>query len=171
MLRELLNEASHRDRAVERRRRQLPHHRTKRIDGDERGQPFPDLGDDALEDRVEASGGRFRGQIDEAHRRRNARRIKERELALVADHLDRRLAEHREVQRRAFGRGVREQHLLNERRLAGAGRSGDHIKGILTKAAPHDGVESGNAARDIPNERGFGRGHGACPSLRSAGRG
>ena len=46
--------------------------------------------------------------------------VEERELLLVAQHLQRRLAEDREVQRRALGGGGREHDLVRERRLAAA---------------------------------------------------
>ena len=127
--------------------------RPKRIDGDERRPHRGHFSPNALEHRVEVAARRLRGQVDEPHRRGNARRIEEIELRLVAEHLDRRFAEHREIERRPFTRRVGEQNLLHERRLSRPWRARDEVERKLAQAAAEDSVEARHARGDVADHQ------------------
>src|SRR5690349_4984394 len=61
-----------------------PEDGAKRIHGDERRLRGGDFGDDPLQYGLEIAARGLRGEVDESHRRRYARGIKELELPLVA---------------------------------------------------------------------------------------
>ena len=71
--------------------------------------------------------------------------VEERELLLVAQHLERRLAEDGDVQRRPLGGRGREHDLVRERRLAAAGPAGDQVERELGQSAAEDVVETGDS--------------------------
>ena len=71
---------------------------------------------------VEVAGHGVVGQVDEAHAVVDGLAVEEVELLLVAQHLQRRLAQHGEVERRALRRGQREHDLVRQRGLAAARR-------------------------------------------------
>ena len=75
--------------------------------------------------------------------------IEERELLLVAQHLDGRLAQHGEVQRGPLRRGVGEHDLMRQRGLAASGRAGDDVEGIFGQAAAEDLIEPGHAGGQL----------------------
>ena len=63
------------------------------------------------------------------------------ELLLVTQHLQRRLAEDGEVQRRALGSRVREHELMGKCRLAAAWFADNQIERVLGPSAAEDVVE------------------------------
>jgi hypothetical protein len=85
-------------------------------------------------------------------------RVEEVELLLVAQHLQRRLAEHGEVQRRALGRGQREHDLVRQRGLAAAGLAGDQVERELRQAAAEHLVQAGHAGGQAVDGRFAARG-------------
>ncbi len=125
--------------------------RSKRIDDDDRGRRGLHFLNDALQHLVEPAVQRLLRQVDEPHRRIHLRHVEELELLLIAQHLERRLAEDGEEQGRPFGSRQREHDLLHERGLAGSGCPRDEIERELRNAAAQDGIEPGNARRQATN--------------------
>ena len=80
-------------------------------------------------------------QVRELHDIVHLRHVKERELLLVPQHLERRLTEDREVQGRTLRRRIREHELVGERRLAAPGFADDEIERVLGPAAAQDGIQ------------------------------
>src|SRR5947199_353886 len=121
----------------------------KGIDDDEGRTCRGDFGDDRAEQGREISLAHLSREIDEANRAADLRRIEEAELLLVPEHLDRRLAERREVQRGTLGRRVREEELMDERRLSGAGLAGHDVERIFGKASAEHLIQPGNARGEV----------------------
>ena len=71
--------------------------------------------------------------------------VEEVHLLLVAQHLDRRLAEHGEVEGGPLRGGVREHDLMRQRGLARPRRAGDQVEGVLGQPAAEDFIEAGDA--------------------------
>ena len=78
--------------------------------------------------------------------------VEERELLLVAQHLDGRLAQHGEVERRPLRGGVGEHDLVRQRGLAASGGAGDDVEGVLGQAAAEDFVEARHAGGQLPDD-------------------
>jgi hypothetical protein len=76
------------------------HDRAERVDEHQARAPGRHFLDDAPERLVEVAGHRVFGQVDEAHALVDGFAVEEVELLLVAQHLQRRLAQHGEVERR-----------------------------------------------------------------------
>jgi predicted GIY-YIG superfamily endonuclease len=77
--------------------------------------------------------------------------LEEGELLLVAQHLQRRLAQHGEEQGAPFGRRMGEHDLVRQRRLAAAGRAGDQGKREFGQAAAaKKNIEPGDASTEFP---------------------
>ncbi len=90
-------------------------------------------------------------QIDEADRLVHLRRIEERVLLLVPQHLQSRFSEHGEVQRGSCCRGIREQDLVHQRGLAAAGCARDDVERELGQSAAQDFIEPAHASRQLAN--------------------
>jgi len=163
LLRQALNEPRQLDGAVVLSGASWSADRSERVDRDERGFYLAHLGDDASEHRIQVGAGGFLAQVHETDGGPNLCSVEERELLLIAHHLHRRLAEHREVERRVFLRRVREQELLHERGLAGARSAGDEVERELAEAATKHLIEPRHAGGDVPDERMFRGDHGVCP--------
>ena len=80
-------------------------------------------------------------------------RVEEGELLLVAQHLERRLAEDGEVERGLLARGIGEDDLMRERGLAGARLAHDDVEGVLGDAAAEDQIELVNAGGQLADLR------------------
>ena len=120
-------------------------HRTKAVDDDER-RPHPlHLSLDGGKQIIEIAGNHSLAQVDEVDVLANPLDVEERELLLVSQQLQRRLAEHRDVERRSLGRRVREDELLHQRRLARPRTAGDHAERVLRQSAPEHLVEARHA--------------------------
>ena len=78
--------------------------RAKRVDDDGRRVDLLDLGEHAFHDAAEVVIHRLGAEIDEPHRLADLLFVEEAVVLRVPQHLERRLAEHREVQGRRFGR-------------------------------------------------------------------
>ena len=110
-----------------------------------------DLLDDRIQDRAEVLLQDDLAEVDEADRAVQLGMVEERELLLVAQHLDGRLAQHGEVQRRPLRGGVGEHDLVRQRGLAASGGAGDDVEGELGQAAAEDLVEARHAGGQLPN--------------------
>ena len=110
-----------------------------------------DLLDDGIEDRAEVLVQDDLAEVDEADRSVHLGLVEERELLLVAQHLDGRLAQHGEVQRRPLRGGVGEHDLMRQRGLAASGGAGDDVEGELGQAAAEDLIEARHAGGQLPN--------------------
>jgi hypothetical protein len=98
-------------------------HRAKRIDKHQgRVVRLHVLGDLAQHHPQVACDGLVR-QIDEANGVVHLVAVEERKLLLIAQHLQRWLAQDGEIQGRPFERGQREHHLVREGGFAAAGRA------------------------------------------------
>ena len=75
----------------------------------------------------------------------NLRGIKKGVLLLIAQHLDRRLAQDADVQSGALRAGIGKDDLMRKGRLAAAGSSGQEVEGILGNAAAKYVIKTGNA--------------------------
>src|SRR6185437_6622375 len=64
-------------------------------------------------------------------------------------HLDRRLAQDRDVERGALGAGGREHHLVRQRGLAAAGAAGDEVERKLGQPATENIVETWDPGRQL----------------------
>ncbi len=74
-------------------------------------------------------------QVDELDHVPHFGRVEEAQLLLIAEHFERRLAEHAEVKRRARS-GRRGKHdLMDQSRLARTGRAGDQVERIFRHPA------------------------------------
>ena len=73
--------------------------------------------------------------------------VEEAERLAVAEDLLERLGDRREVERRTLGRGVVEEVLLGQDRLARSGTTHDEVDPVQQKAAAEHGVETRRAAR------------------------
>ncbi len=107
----------------------------ERVDDDEPGVGLLDFVDNSLEHGGKVVPQHFLGQINEAHRRPNELGPEEAKLALVANHLERRLAEDREIQRRPLDGRVVKDDLLRQRGLPRARAAGDKIEREFRQAA------------------------------------
>jgi hypothetical protein len=81
--------------------------------------------------------------VDETHRPvADLGGVEEGVLLLVAEHLDRRLADHAEVSGLSLGGGVREHDLMSEGRLARPWAPADEVEGILGDPAAEYVIEA-----------------------------
>jgi len=120
-------------------------HRTERVHEDQPWVVSGDFVDDALEHPVEVAGHGVFGQADEAHAAVDGLGFEEVELLLIAQHLQRWLAKHGEVDRRALRGGQGEHDLVRQRGLAAARLAGDQIERELRQAAAKHLVEARHA--------------------------
>jgi hypothetical protein len=127
-----------------------PGHRAEGIDDDHAGVRGFHLPDDARQELLQRAVNHFMAQIDVSDRLVHACQVEERVLLLIAQHLEGRFADHREVQRGTLGTGEREHDLLRERRLPRTRGAGNEIEGELRQASTQDLVESGNASGKAP---------------------
>src|SRR5476651_15433 len=121
------------------------HHRTEGIDEHQAGRKVAYLVDDTRQHAVEVAVEQVGRQVDEFDRLVDLADVEEGELLLVAQHLQRRLAEHGEKQCAPFRRGQREHDLVRHRRLAAAGRAGQQVEGKLGDAATEQVVQARNS--------------------------
>lgn len=105
------------------------------------------FGADALQHHVQITLEHFLRQVDQMDRTVDRRVIEEIELLLVAQHLQRRLAQHRQIQSRALRCRHREHHLMSERGLAAAGRPRNEVERELRQAAAQHFVQARHAGR------------------------
>ena len=138
------------------------HHGTEGVDEDERRTVRFDLGDDAAQHLVEVARQGVVRQVDEANRAVDRLAVEEIELLLVAQHLQRRLAQHREVQRGALRRRQREHHLVRQRRLAAAGRARDEVERELRQSAAEHLVQARHAGGQAVDRHFGGHGEVSC---------
>ena len=123
----------------------LAHHGAERVHDDDARLGGLDLFDDAIENGAEVLVQDALAEVDEAECSIHLGMVEERELLLIAQHLDGRLAQHGEVQRRALRGGVGEHDLMRERGLAASRSAGDDIEGELGQAAAEDLIEAGHS--------------------------
>jgi hypothetical protein len=122
---------------------------------------LPYRGGDPAQHLVEISRCRLVAEVDEADAGVDFVGIEELELLLVPHHLQRRLTQHREVQRRPLGCRQGKHQLMCQRGFAGAGRSGDDVERILRQPAAEHFVESrhaGGQAIDLGSVNRHGKG-------------
>ena len=105
--------------------------RAKRVDDDDRRLHLFHLGEHALHDAVEIVLHRFGAEVHEAHRSADLRHVEKAVLLHVTQHLERRLTEDGEVNRRRFLRSSRKDDLLRQRGLARTRPPGDQVERIL----------------------------------------
>ena len=108
-----------------------------------------DLLDDPLQHPAQAVLAHLVAEVHEADGVADPVRVEEGVLLLVAQHLDRRLAQHREVQPGALGRGVGEHELVGERGLAAPRLAGDQVEGVLRYPPAQHRVEAGHAGGEL----------------------
>ena len=130
----------------------LAHHGAKGIHHHEARADRRDLLADFLEDRVQILLQHHVGQVDEADRLAQLGFVEERILLLIAQHLHRGLAEDGEVERGFLRRGVGENDLVRQRRLAAARRARDDVEGKFRDAAAEDVVEPAHAGRHFADD-------------------
>ena len=104
------------------------HHRAKGIDEHQRRSVLRDFVRDALQRPVELASQSILGQVDETNRSIDGFSAEERKLLLVAQHLQRRLAQHGEVDCGPLWRGQRKHDLVRQRGLAATRQAGDEIE-------------------------------------------
>jgi len=104
-----------------------------------------DFTDDAPQHFVQIAGQGVVGQVDVANRPVYRFAVEEVELLLITQHLQRRLAEYRKEQRRAFRRRQGKHHLVREGCFAAARRTGNEVKRKLRKASAQHLVQSWHA--------------------------
>src|SRR6056297_154409 len=109
---------------------------------------LPQQGPDPLVDARETSLLEHRAEVVEEDGRADRGRLEEREPLAVAEELLERLGDGGEVDPWSLGRGVVEQILLGQRRLAAAGLPHDHGDAVGQQASAEDPIEAGIAARD-----------------------
>ena len=107
----------------------------KRVDDDHRGLDLFDFGKHAFHDAAEIVVHRFGAEIHEPDRSAHLLLVEEAVLLHVPQHLERRLAQHSEIDRRRFRRSSREDDLLRQRALASAGPPGDQVERVLGQTA------------------------------------
>ena len=137
-------------------------HRTERIHEDQPGVAGGDLVGDALEYLVEVAAHGVLGQADEAHAVVDGLGFEEVELLLVAQHLQRRLAQHSEIDRGALWRGQREHDLVRQRGLAAARLAGDEVERELRQAAAEHLVQARHAGGQAVDDRFGGHDEVSC---------
>ena len=129
----------------------LAHHGAERVHHDDAGVGRLDLLDDLLQDRAQVLLQHELAEVDEADRAVQLGRVEERELLLIAQHLDGRLAQHGEVQGRPLRGGVGEHDLMRQRGLSASGGAGDDVEGVLGQPAAEDLIQARHAGRQLPN--------------------
>ena len=102
--------------------------RAERIDEHERRVRCLDFRDDPLQDLVEIARQHAVGEIDEPDRFVDQAVVEKVILLLIAQHLQRWLAQHSEIKRGALDRRQREHHLVRKRRLAASRSAGDQVE-------------------------------------------
>jgi hypothetical protein len=125
----------------------LPDHATKRVHEHELRVRRLDLLDDDVQGPLRDRFEHLRSQVQEANTGRNLGGIEERELLLIAQHLDRRFPQDRDVQRVTLGARAREHDLVGQRRLTAPRAAGDQVEGELGKPAAQHLVEARDPAR------------------------
>src|SRR6266852_253106 len=133
----------------------LAHHGAERIHHDDLGVGGFDLFDDRIQNGAEVFFQNEVAEVDEADRAVHLGLIEELELLLIAQHLDGRLAQHREVEYRVVWAGVGEDDLMRQRGLAATGSAGDDVEGVLGQAAAEDFIEARHAGGQSPNGHSF----------------
>ena len=129
----------------------LAHHGAERVHHDDARFGRIDLLDDGVEDSAEILVQDDLAEVDEADGSVHLGRVEERELLLVAQHLDGRLAQHGEVQRRSLWGGVGEHELMRQRGLTASGSAGDDVERVLGQTAAEDFIKARNAGRQLLN--------------------
>jgi hypothetical protein len=119
--------------------------RPERIDDHDAGTQAVDLCGNASQHCVEIPAQRLVAQVHEVHIRADAGQIEEAELLLVAQHLERGLAQQCDEESGPRGGGVGEQQLHRQRRLARAGAARDQVERQRRQAATEDVVQPGDA--------------------------
>ncbi len=87
--------------------------------------------------------------------------VEEGELLLVAQHLDGRLAQNREVECGPLRGGIRKHDLMGEGGFTASGRPGNDIERVFRQPAAQDLIQTGHAGRQAPDRHtscGAGRG-------------
>ena len=126
-----------------------PQHRAEGVHDDKAGGEGVDLTHEALENRREAALY-LSAQRAEADHAVHLRRIEEAVLLLVPEHVERRLADDREVEARTISCRVGEHDLVGQGRLAGAGRADDEVEGQLREAFPQHVVQPWTSGCELP---------------------
>ena len=124
-----------------------PDDRTERVHDHQARIHVSHRADDLVEHRAEPSPHQLVAEREEADHAVDLRRVEEAERLLVAEHLERRLADHGQVEARSLGARVGEHQLVSERRLAGAGGSDNEVEGQFGEPSAQHVVESGNPGR------------------------
>ena len=101
-------------------------------------------------------------QIDEADGVVDRLAVEEVELLLVAQHLQRRLAKHGEIERRALRRRQCEHHLVRQRGLAATGRPCDEVERELRQSTAKHFVQAGHAGGQAVDRHFVGHGDVSC---------
>src|SRR5471030_2345884 len=122
------------------------HHRAEGVDEHQARRKVAHLVGDARQHPVEIALEQISREVDELDRLVDLADVEEWELLLVAQHLQRRFAEHREKQRAPFRRGQREHDLVRHRRLAAAGRAGQQVEGKLRDTATEQVIQAANSS-------------------------
>lgn len=129
--------------------------RSKRVDDDDLRSLALDLARDPLQDLGQVPLHDLGTEIDELDGGTGELRIEEAKLALVAEHLQGRLAEYREIQRRSLDGGIREHDLVGQRRLSRARAAGDQVEREFREPTSEHDVEAGHSAGNTPDDRSF----------------
>ena len=131
--------------------RRRPHDRAEGVDHDDGGVDLSTSRTMRLQHLAQVLLQHLLAQVDEADVPVHLVRVEEAHLLLVAQHLEGRLAQHREVEGRSLGGGVGEHDLVGQGGLARAGRPGDQVEGVLGETAAQHLVQSRYSSREPLN--------------------
>jgi hypothetical protein len=128
-----------------------PYYCAERIDNNNTGVEILDLPDDLLQNPAQVPLQNELAEVDEADCAVEFGLVEERELLLVAQHLDSWLAQNSEVQRRPIGSGVDENELMRKRCLAASRGSRDDVERVLGETATEDFIQARQAGSHLLN--------------------
>ena len=137
-------------------------HRSKGINEHVGGSERFNFGDNARKQRIEVIGQRFVGQINEAHRVVDHLDVEKRELLLMAQHFQRWLRQHRQVERGSLRRGDGKHDLMRQRRFSAARLARNQVERKFRQSAAEDIVQSRHAGRQRMNGHVASHGEVSC---------
>src|SRR5688572_23686745 len=100
------------------------------------------LSDDAMQYLVEIARRDVVRKVDEMDRSVDQLAVEEIELLLIAQHLQRRLTQHCEIERRALRRRQCEHYLVRQRGLTATGRPSDEVEREFRQPPPQHFVQA-----------------------------
>jgi hypothetical protein len=142
--------------------------RAERIDEHEARVSLVDLAHDAFESFFQAAFEEVFPEVDESNAVIDLIGVEEGELLLIAEHLERRLAENREIDRRPLLGGIGEHDLVREGRLAATRPARQQVEGELGQAPAQYTVEPLDSRGELGDDDRF-VAHGLSPEGGSLG--